>query len=172
LEYPASDREAIARSEPKASEVNSFATAQQPNGAQRGEAERSSSGLAAAQDLRSRAALVFTTPTGVEVYATTEAPPGVYSEQVGHRRYWIPGAAEGTAAVKDAIHSASASSAPARGTTVLCALSGVVLTDAPPVAGIHSERAGSLHAWIAGVATPTPAQQQALTAAARAGAAR
>src|SRR5262249_23138562 len=31
LEYPASDREAIARSEPKASEVNRLATAQQPN---------------------------------------------------------------------------------------------------------------------------------------------
>ena len=168
--------------------------------AQRGEAERSSSGFATAQQLplvasaatrppemaepsssglavpqqglRSRAALVFPTPTGVEVYATTEAPPGVYSEQVGHRRYWVPGAADGTAAVKDAIHSASAGSAPARGTTVLCAVSGVVLTDAPPVAGVHTEPAGSLHAWIAGVATPTPAQQQALAAAARAGAAR
>src|SRR5262249_59319279 len=134
--------------------------------------ERRSPGLAAAQAPGPGAALASTTPAGVGVSATAEAPPGFSSEQVGHRRYWIPGAAEGTAAVKDAIHSASASSAPARGTTVLCALSGVVLTDAPPVAGIHSERAGSLHAWIAGVATPTPAQQQALTAAARAGAAR
>src|SRR5262249_60644416 len=143
-----------------------------PRGARRGEAEGRPAGRAAPQAPRSGAALVFRPPPGVGVSAPTEPPRGVSWGRVGHRRYWIPGAAEGTAAVKDAIHSASASSAPARGTTVLCALSGVVLTDAPPVAGIHSERAGSLHAWIAGVATPTPAQQQALPAAARAGAPR
>ncbi|HTY17896.1 MAG TPA: sigma 54-interacting transcriptional regulator [Myxococcota bacterium] len=51
LEYPASGAEGAARSEPKASEVNRRATAQQApeGGAQRGEAERSPSGRAAAQ---------------------------------------------------------------------------------------------------------------------------
>ncbi|HTY16176.1 MAG TPA: hypothetical protein VMH82_00465 [Myxococcota bacterium] len=176
-EHPASAAPGGARSEAQSaepSEVNRLATAQQPATGQRAEGERGSSGLAGAQrpPLHPQAALVFSTPTGVEVYATTEAPPGVYSELVGHRRYWVPGAADGTASVKDAIRSASAGSAPARGTTILSSLSGVVLTDAAPVAGVHSEAAGSLHAWIAGVAAPSPEEQQALAAAARAAAAR
>jgi len=76
-EYPVSARKASARSEPKASEVNSFATAQQPTdpvaseairpsgaspqaseaSAQRREAERSSPGLATAQQPSSDAPL-------------------------------------------------------------------------------------------------------------------
>jgi hypothetical protein len=152
-----------------------------PAPSQAAEAERSSPEGAAAQrpsaassvppvpaPLRSNAALVFQTPDGREVYATTEAPPGVYAEPIGHRVYWVPGAAEGTPAVKDAIHAAAAGSAPARGTTIQSAASGVVMTDAAPIAGVHSERAGALHAWIAGVATPSPAQREALAAAIRA----
>ena len=82
--------------------------------------------------------------------------------------YWVPGAAQGTAAVKNAIHAAAAGNAPARGTTIQSAASGVVMTDVAPVAGVYSERAGELHAWIAGVATPSPAQREALAAAIRA----
>jgi len=118
--------------------------------------------------LHASAALVFETAAGVQVFATTQPPPGVYAEPVGHRQYWVPGAAEASASVRDAIRSVATSAAPARGTTILTAASGVVLTDAPPQAGIHSERAGDLYAWIAGVSQPTTAQQAALNDAVRA----
>ena len=43
--------------------------------------------------------------------------------------------------------------------------SSVYLTDSAPVSGIFEERVGDLHGWIAGVAAPTSAQQQALDTA-------
>jgi hypothetical protein len=117
------------------------------------------------------AALVFGSG-GAAVYATTQPPPGVYAERVKERAYWVPGASEGTADVRAVLASAAASP-PVRGTTILVAevgSTGVVLTDAPPISGVYVERAGELRAWIAGVDRPSPAQRQALEAAARASA--
>jgi hypothetical protein len=41
----------------------------------------------------------------------------------------------------------------------------VVMTDAAPVGGTHSESAGERRAWIAGVAAPNAAERVALAAA-------
>ena len=57
---------------------------------------------------------------------------------------------------------------PARGATVVVAEVGaitVVMTDAAPAAGTHSEAAGERRAWIAGVAAPNAAERAALAAA-------
>jgi Ni,Fe-hydrogenase III small subunit len=113
------------------------------------------------------AALVYDDPSGTAVFATNEAPPGVYAERVKKHALWVPGAAVATPAVKQALARAS-SAAPSRGTTFLVgdgAIRGVVLTDAPPIPGVHREVAGPLHAWIAGVEVPTPAQREAIAAA-------
>lgn len=118
------------------------------------------------------AALVYAGPEGeTPVFATTQAPPGVFSEKVKQRVYWVPGVAEATPAVREALARAAAAP-PARGTTIVVAEVGgtaVVLTDVAPAPGIHAEPAGELRAWIAGVAEPTPAQREALAAAARGG---
>jgi hypothetical protein len=116
------------------------------------------------------AALVYADPSGVPVYATTHAPPGVYAEQVKQRAYWLPGVAEPTEAMREALARA-ARATPSRGTTVVFAEVGatpVVLTDLAPAGGVHSTPAGSRHAWIAGVREPDAAQRQALSAAAAA----
>jgi len=128
---------------------------------------------AAAPAKRQRvAALVYEGAAGeTPVFATTHAPPGVYVEKVKQRVYWVPGVATPSPAVREALARAAAG-APARGTTIVVAETGgsaVVLTDVAPAAGIHDEPAGALHAWIAGVGVPSPAQQEALAAAARAG---
>jgi hypothetical protein len=118
------------------------------------------------------AALVFAVSDEIPVYATTQAPPGVYAEKVRQRSYWVPGVAASTPEVHDAL-AAAAQSPPVRGTTILVAEVGstaVVLTDAAPVAGVHAEPAGPLQAWIAGVHAPDPAQRHALEAAVRAAA--
>ncbi|HEY8495011.1 MAG TPA: hypothetical protein VIN04_14060 [Myxococcota bacterium] len=121
---------------------------------------------------RRMAALVYAAPAGeTPVFATTEAPPGVYAEKVKQRVYWVPGVATPTEAVRAALARAAAST-PERGTTIVVARTAqaaVVLTDVAPASGIHSEPAGALHAWIAGVQEPTPAQREALAAAARGG---
>lgn len=126
----------------------------------------------AAAERHRMAALVYPGMEGeTPVFATTQAPPGVYAEKVKQRVYWMPGVAEPTAAVREALARAAAA-APARGTTIVVAeVAGttVVLTDVAPAPGIHAEPAGALQAWIAGVAAPTPAQREALAAAARGG---
>jgi len=118
------------------------------------------------------AALVYeAAPSETPVFATTEAPPGVYAEKVKQRVYWVPGVAEASPALREALTRAAAGS-PARGTTIVVAEVGgsaVVLTDVAPAAGVHAEPAGALQAWIAGVSEPTPAQREALAAAARGG---
>ncbi len=125
---------------------------------------------ASAPVLRSRmAALVYALPDGATVFATTHAPPGVYAEKVKQREYWIPGVAAPDAAVQATLARA-AREAPSRGTTIVVAevgTTGVVMTDVAPAAGIHAAPAGPLQAWIAGVKTPNPAQQEALAAAVR-----
>jgi hypothetical protein len=125
---------------------------------------------AASVSRRRVAALVYAAAAGkTPVFATTEPPPGVHAERVQQRSYWIPGVAERTPAVHEALARAAAS-APERGTTVVVAEVGgiaVVLTDVAPAAGIHATAAGGLWAWIAGVSAPTPAQQEALAAVAR-----
>jgi hypothetical protein len=116
-----------------------------------------------------QAALVFE-GGGPPVYATTRAPGGVHAEHVRERFYWVPGMAEATPAVRTAIDAAKGGS-PVRGTTVEIIEVGaiaVVLTDAPPAAGVFSEPVGERRAWIAGVASPDPAQRAALDAAIRA----
>jgi hypothetical protein len=108
---------------------------------------------------------------GTPVFATTPAPPGVYSEKVKQRVYWVPGVAAPGPDVREALARAAAA-APARGTTIVVAEvagSAVVLTDVAPAGGVHAVPAGALHAWIAGVSEPTPAQREALAAAARGG---
>jgi hypothetical protein len=120
--------------------------------------------------LRSVAALVYDDPGGTPVYATTQAPPGVYARRVKRHALWVPGAAAATPSLEAALARAAAA-APARGTTVMLGeggAQGVVLTDTPPAPGVHEERAGALHAWIAGVAEPGPAERAALAAAASA----
>lgn len=121
---------------------------------------------------RRMAALVYETALGsTPVFATTEAPPGVYAERVKQRVYWVPGVAAASPELRDALARAAASS-PARGTTILVATVGaetVVLTDVAPVPGVAREPAGALTAWIAGVAEPSAAQREALAAAARGG---
>ncbi|HEY8495380.1 MAG TPA: hypothetical protein VIN04_15910, partial [Myxococcota bacterium] len=121
---------------------------------------------------RRMAALVYAAPAGeTPVFATTEAPPGVYAEKVKQRVYWVPGVATPSEAVRAALARAAAST-PERGTTIVvarAAQAAVVLTDVAPAPGIHSEPAGALHAWIAGVQEPTPGQREALAAAARGG---
>ena len=121
---------------------------------------------------RRMAALVYAAPAGeTPVFATTEAPPGVYAEKVKQRVYWVPGVATPDEAVRAALARAAAST-PERGTTIVvarAAQAAVVLTDVAPAPGIHSEPAGALHAWIAGVREPTPGQREALAAAARGG---
>ena len=117
--------------------------------------------------LHSQPALVFTPAGELPVFATTHAPAGVYAERVRERDYWVPGAATATPAVKRAIDKARAD-APARGATVVVAEVGtvtVVMTDAAPVGGTHSESAGERRAWIAGVAAPNAAERAALAAA-------
>jgi len=119
--------------------------------------------------VRKQAALVFE-GGGPPVYATTRAPGGVHAEHVRERFYWVPGMAEATPAVRAAIDAAKEGS-PVRGTTVEIVEVGpiaVVLTDAPPAAGVFSAPAGERRAWIAGVASPDPAQRAALDAAIRA----
>ncbi|MEB2343483.1 MAG: hypothetical protein OZ948_01950 [Deltaproteobacteria bacterium] len=121
---------------------------------------------------RRMAALVYAGPEGgTPVFATTQAPPGVYAEKVKQRVYWVPGVAAPTDAVREALARAAAAP-PARGTTIVVAEvagTAVVLTDVAPAPGIHAEPAGALQAWIAGVTAPTPAQREALAAAARGG---
>jgi hypothetical protein len=118
--------------------------------------------------LRSRmAALVYALPDGATVFATTQAPPGVYAEKVKQREYWIPGVAEADDTVR-AMLARAAQEPPSRGTTIVVAEvgpTGVVMTDVAPAAGIHAAPAGPLQAWIAGVKTPNPAQRKALAAA-------
>jgi hypothetical protein len=118
------------------------------------------------------AALVYEGAAGEPpVFATTQAPPGVYSEKVKQRVYWIPGVASASPPVHEALARAAGAS-PTRGTTIVVAEVGgtaVVLTDVAPAPGVHAEPAGALRAWIAGVAEPTPAQREALAAAARGG---
>jgi hypothetical protein len=114
------------------------------------------------------AALVYAVSDGATVFATTHAPPGVYAEKVKQREYWIPGVAEPDAEIRATLARA-AQAPPDRGTTILVAevgTTGVVMTDVAPVAGTHAVPAGALQAWIAGVRTPTPAQREALAAAA------
>jgi len=119
--------------------------------------------------VRKQAALVFE-GGGPPVYATTRAPGGVHAEHVRERFYWVPGMAEATPEVRAAIDAAKGGS-PVRGTTVEIVEVGaiaVVLTDAPPAAGVFSEPVGERRAWIAGVTSPDPAQRAALDAALRA----
>jgi hypothetical protein len=120
--------------------------------------------------LHKQAALVWTEEGELPVFATTQAPGGVYAERVRERSYWVPGAGEATPAVVRAIARAKAAP-PARGTTVVVAEVGptvVVMTDAAPVEGTHAELAGERRAWIAGVDAPDAAQRAALAAAIRA----
>jgi hypothetical protein len=117
--------------------------------------------------LRSQAALVFTTPGELPVFATTHAPGGVYAERVREREYWVPGAAQATPEVQRAIEKARAD-APMRGTTVVVVDVGaatVVMTDAAPAGDTHSVPAGERRAWIAGVVTPNASQRAAIEAA-------
>jgi hypothetical protein len=128
-----------------------------------------STGPSAGPVVHKQAALVFE-GGGPPVYATTRAPGGVHAEHVRERFYWVPGMAEATPAVRTAIDAAKGGS-PVRGTTVEIVDVGpiaVVLTDAPPAAGVYSEPVGERRAWIAGVAAPDPAQRAALDAAIRA----
>ncbi|RIK90045.1 MAG: hypothetical protein DCC71_25700, partial [Proteobacteria bacterium] len=116
--------------------------------------------------LHKQAALVFANDGAPPVFATTRPPGGVYAEQVRQRYYWVPGAADATAAVRDAIAKAKGA-APVRGTTVVFADVGattVVLSDAAPIAGVHAAPAGERRAWIAGVAQPDAAQRAAIAA--------
>jgi hypothetical protein len=118
------------------------------------------------------AALVYAAEAGeTPVFATTEPPPGVHAERVKQRVYWVPGVAEATPAVREALARAAAGP-PVRGTTIVVATVGevaVVLTDVAPAPGVYAEPAGALRAWIAGVGEPTPSQREALAAAARGG---
>lgn len=117
--------------------------------------------------IRSQAALVYATPGELPVFATTQAPGGVYAERVRERAYWVPGVAESTPAVQRAIEKARAD-APARGTTVVVVDVGaatIVMTDAAPAGAVHSEPAGERRAWIAGVEAPNASQRAALAAA-------
>jgi hypothetical protein len=123
--------------------------------------------------LHKQAALVFEVAGALPVFATTRPPGGVYAEQVRQRSYWVPGAAAATDAVRAAIAQAK-QAAPVRGTTVVFADVGattVVLCDAAPVGGVHSEPAGERRAWIAGVREPDSAQRAAIAAAVAADAA-
>lgn len=132
-----------------------------------------SSAPGAAPIVRKQAALVYEGSGGPAVYATTRAPAGVHATHVRERFYWVAGAAEETPEVRDAIEAAT-TGAPVRGTTVAIVEVGptvVVMTDAPPAAGVFSESAGELRAWIAGVDAPDPVQRAALAAAIRAEAA-
>jgi hypothetical protein len=114
------------------------------------------------------AALVYAEPGAPPVYATTSAPSGLYAVRVRQRSYWVPGAAQASSAVVDAIEKAKAAT-PSSGTTVVVVERGggppVVLTDSPPIDGIFAAPAGALHAWIAGVAAPSAAQRAAIDAA-------
>lgn len=114
------------------------------------------------------AALVYAEPGAPPVYATTSAPAGLVAVRVRQRSYWVPGAAQASESVQAAIEKAK-TGAPSRGTTVVVVEqqggAPVVLTDAPPIDGIFSVPAGERHAWIAGVATPGPAQRAAIDAA-------
>lgn len=117
--------------------------------------------------IRSQAALVYGTPGELPVFATTQAPSGVYAERVRERAYWVPGVAESTPAVQRAIEKARGD-APARGTTVVVVDVGaatVVMTDAAPAGATYSEPAGERRAWIAGVESPNASHRAALAAA-------
>lgn len=120
--------------------------------------------------VRKQAALVYDTAGGPPVFATTRAPFGVHTEHLRERFYWVPGAAQATPDVVRAIEAAK-TGAPTRGTTVAIVEVGptvVVMTDAPPAAGVFSEPAGERRAWIAGVTKPDADQRAALDAAIRA----
>lgn len=123
-----------------------------------------------AGDVRRQAAFVFEKAGGPVVYATTVAPGGVHAERQRQRYYWVPGAATATPSVEQAIEAAK-HGAPVRGVTVAIVEVGanvVVMTDAPPLAGVHSVAAGERRAWIAGVSQPDATQQAALAEAVRA----
>jgi hypothetical protein len=164
-------RKAVVKRDPASAPVRASAPA--PAGMAPAEAPARPAPVAAAPAegpvrLERVAALVFSDPSGVPVYATTHAPPGVYAEQVKQRAYWLPGVAQPTDDEREALGRA-AKAAPTRGTTVVFAEVGatpVVLTDVAPAGGVYATRAGSRHAWIAGVREPDAAQRKALAAVA------
>jgi hypothetical protein len=113
----------------------------------------------------------FSVAPGVVVYATERAPIGVLARPAGGREIWVPGVAVATSEVEGWLDEATASDGPGRpvqGVVVLVGEVVVHLTPDPPVPGVHAERAGSLYAWIPGIASPGPNDRQALEAAVRA----
>jgi len=162
-ELPSAPRVPIAATQPESDAATEIAAV----GQVAPPASPAPASVAPAPRLHSQPALVFTPAGELPVFATTHAPAGLYVERVRERDYWVPGAATATPAVKRAIDKARAA-APARGATVVVAEVGtatVVMTDAAPVAGTHSESAGERRAWIAGVAAPNAAERAALGAA-------
>ena len=162
-ELPSAPRVPIAATQPESDAATEIAAV----GQVAPPASPAPASVAPAPRLHSQPALVFTPAGELPVFATTHAPAGVYAERVRERDYWVPGAATASPAVKRAIDKARAD-APARGATVVVAEVGtvtVVMTDAAPVGGTHSESAGERRAWIAGVAAPNAAERAALAAA-------
>jgi len=169
-EESAGDAEPIVISNESLERMNAAAppAAQAPNSSPL--RARPTAAPSAPAEVHRQAAFVFEEPGAPVVYATTVAPGGVHAERQRQRYYWVPGAASATPAIEQAI-AAAKQGAPVRGVTVAIVEVGanvVVMTDAPPLAGVHSIQAGERRAWIAGVSQPDASQQAALAEAIRA----
>jgi len=102
------------------------------------------------------------------VYATSYQPQNLYWQEIHGRAYWVPGAATGTPDVKSSIAHASEMKTPTANATVITYdIDGarVYLTNEAPVAGVYSQRADVLYAWLPGVSDPTQAQRDTIATA-------
>jgi hypothetical protein len=125
-------------------------------------------GQPATAQVTSSPVVMFQVTSDTVVYATSYAPKGLYWEKAKDRSLWVPGAAQGTAEVKRDIELAREMIAPTANATVITYTMGsslVYLTNQPPLAGIYSQRAGSLYAWMPGVAKPTTAERDGIATA-------
>jgi hypothetical protein len=101
----------------------------------------------------------------VPVYAAAWQPEGVHAEIHGPHWYWVGGADTTSPEVTTAIAKAAETRSPTAGSTVISyalADTRVFLTEEPPLAGVHRVAVGDRFAWIAGVRSPTDAQENAL----------
>lgn len=102
------------------------------------------------------------------VYSTSYEPSSVYSSKKAGRYYWVPGVAEKTKQADTWIERALESEKPSANATVITYTIGdqlVYLTNEPPAAGIHSQQADQLYAWIAGTSEPSLEEADALATA-------
>lgn len=126
------------------------------------------SAQAATAHVTSSPVVMYRVASDTVVYATSYQPQGMYWQQMHGRAYWVPGAVQGSNDVKTAIEHAGEMKTPTANATVITyAIDGeqVYLTNESPLAGIYSERADVLYAWLPGVTSPTQAQRDAIATA-------